>query len=158
MAITRTYAWQSLISVIALVLVSLSLNAQVLHNAYYRVCFTPQQNCTSLIVNAINHAKHNIKVQAYSFTSTRITNALINAKKRGVDVSVILDKSNLHARYSRLKTLIKAHIPVYIDSKLHIAHNKIMLFDNNTVLTGSFNFSSDLNGKIIAIEYISDVL
>jgi phosphatidylserine/phosphatidylglycerophosphate/cardiolipin synthase-like enzyme len=56
-------------------------------------CFTPGGNCTDAIVQALDEAKRTILVQAYSFTSAPIAKALLDAHKRGVQVQVILDKS-----------------------------------------------------------------
>ena len=39
-------------------------------------------------------------MQAYSFTSAPIAKALVEAHKRGVDVRVILDKSQRTEKYS----------------------------------------------------------
>ena len=105
------------------------------------VCFTPEQNCTSRIIRTINQAKEQILVQAYSFTSKPIAKALIKAKKRGVQVKIILDKSQCKARNSSLRLFVKNNIPVWIDSAPAIAHNKILIVDNR-IYTGSFNFTN----------------
>lgn len=111
-------------------------------DASYDVCFTPGQNCTSMLVDAINKEKSTILVQAYSFTSSPIAKALVAAKQRGVDVKVILDKSQFKAeKYSASKFLDNQGIPVWIDSKPAIAHNKVFVFGDSTVATGSFNFT-----------------
>lgn len=108
----------------------------------YYVCFTPSQDCTSVIVHAINQAGKEVLVQAYSFTSAPIAKALVNAANRGVDVKVILDKSQFKQKgYSSSKFFINHHIPIWIDDKPNIAHNKIMILDDKTVITGSFNFT-----------------
>jgi phosphatidylserine/phosphatidylglycerophosphate/cardiolipin synthase-like enzyme len=39
------------------------------------------------------------------------------------------------------------NIPTYIDSKHTIAHNKIMIIDKATVITGSFNFTKAAEEK-----------
>ncbi|MGC1854920.1 MAG: phospholipase D-like domain-containing protein, partial [Candidatus Aquirickettsiella sp.] len=65
-----------------------------------QVCFTPGQNCTKEIIDVIDAAKQSIFVQAYSFTSAPIAAHLVAAKKRGVKVNVILDKSQKTQRYS----------------------------------------------------------
>jgi phosphatidylserine/phosphatidylglycerophosphate/cardiolipin synthase-like enzyme len=59
----------------------------------YSVCFTPGENCTQLIADELSKATRTIQVQAYSFTSVPIMKALIDAKNRGLDIEVILDKS-----------------------------------------------------------------
>ncbi len=33
------------------------------------------------------------------------------------------------------------HIPVWIDSSVHIAHNKVMIIDGKELITGSYNFT-----------------
>jgi phosphatidylserine/phosphatidylglycerophosphate/cardiolipin synthase-like enzyme len=108
--------------------------------ANYSVCFTPQEDCTQKIVNAINQARNNIAVQAYSFTSHPIGNALAKAQKRGVSVQIILDKVNLE-RSSALRFFMRQHVPVWIDAKPVIAHNKVIIIDQAQVITGSFNFT-----------------
>ena len=56
------------------------------------VCFTPGENCTERIVTTLSEAKTSLLVQAYSFTSAPIAEALVDAKKRGVRVEVILER------------------------------------------------------------------
>lgn len=117
-------------------------------NANYHVCFTPGQDCTDEIVDVLAAAKQSIYVQAYSFTSQPIAEALVAAKRRGVDVEVILDKSQYRAeRYSASKFLDNQGIPVWIDFRPAIAHNKIMIVDGETVMTGSFNFTKAAQEK-----------
>lgn len=111
-------------------------------NTDYSVCFTPGQNCENQIVSEIGKAKQSILVQAYSFTSAPILKALVEAKNRGIDVKVILDKSQYKkARDSSARFLNNNGIPVWVDAKPAIAHNKVMIIDNRTVVTGSFNFT-----------------
>lgn len=108
----------------------------------YQVCFTPQDNCTQLIVNLINQAHSQIRAEMYSFTSKPIAQALVRAEKRGVDVQIIYDASNEDSdHYSLEPYLIKHHIPGYIDTIPGIAHNKVLIIDQNTIETGSFNYT-----------------
>src|SRR5262245_14181339 len=63
-------------------------------------CFTPGENCTGIIAQAIDRAVVSVLVQAYHFTSIPILHALTRAKGRGVEVRVILDRVNNQRRYS----------------------------------------------------------
>ncbi len=108
---------------------------------HIRVFFSPHGGCTAAVVATLGTAKSNVLVQAYSFTSAPIAGALVDAKKRGVDVRVILDKSQRTERYSEADFLLHAGIPTWIDAKHATAHNKVMVIDGRTVLTGSFNFT-----------------
>lgn len=133
----------------------------------YQVCFTPGQPCTALITNTISRAKDSIYLQAYSFTSADIANALLEAKKRGIKLFVILDKSQLKQHGSQLEKLLQANTPVWIDNKVAIAHNKVMIIDKTIVITGSFNFTSSaqrrnaenlliINNSELAMKYLNN--
>lgn len=105
------------------------------------VRFSPKGGCTEAVVEALGKAQSTVLVQAYSFTSAPIAAALVEAHKRGVKVQVILDKSQRTEKYSSADFVAHAGIPTSIDAKHAIAHNKIMIIDGRTVLTGSFNFT-----------------
>jgi phosphatidylserine/phosphatidylglycerophosphate/cardiolipin synthase-like enzyme len=106
-----------------------------------QVYFSPQGGCTEAVVANLDKATNTVLVQAYSFTSAPIAQALVDAHKRGVNVEVILDKSQRTEKYSAADFIQHAGIPTFIDAKHAIAHNKIMVIDGETVLTGSFNFT-----------------
>ncbi len=107
----------------------------------FRVYFSPNGGCTDAIVAELGAAKSTIDVQAYNFTSAPIAKAVVDAKERCVKVRVILDKSQETEKYSSLTFLRNAQVPTWVDRKHAIAHNKIMIIDGKTLLTGSFNFS-----------------
>jgi phosphatidylserine/phosphatidylglycerophosphate/cardiolipin synthase-like enzyme len=111
------------------------------------VCFTPGGDCTDAIVKALSDAKRTILVQAYSFTSAPIAKALLDAHKRGIQVQVILDKSQRTEKYSSADFLANQGVPTMIDANHAISHNKVMVIDGETVLTGSFNFTKAAQEK-----------
>src|SRR6266436_2785823 len=118
----------------------------------WQVCFTPGQDCTGLVVAEIDAAQGTIRVQAYSFTSTPILSALKAAHTRGVDVEVIVDKTSARlsksgSRYSAATYLTNAGVPVWVDVRVSIAHNKVMVIDGTTVITGSFNFTASAQSR-----------
>jgi len=112
-----------------------------LTDAPAQVYFSPNGGCTKAIVAELGRAKSEVLIQAYSFTSRAIAKALLTAQKRGVSIQIILDKSNLRDNYSAADFTAHAGIPTYIDAQHAIAHNKIMILDNEVVITGSFNFT-----------------
>jgi phosphatidylserine/phosphatidylglycerophosphate/cardiolipin synthase-like enzyme len=113
----------------------------------WEVYFSPHGGCTEAIIKELNKAKNTILVQAYSFTSAPIAKALLDAHKRGVKVEVILDKSQRTQKYSSATFLFNAGIPVKIDAQHAKAHNKVMIIDGETVITGSFNFTKAAEEK-----------
>ena len=112
-----------------------------------QVYFSPQGGCTEAVVANLDKATNTVLGQAYSFTSAPIAKALVDAKKRGVKVQVILDKSQRTERYSSADFVQRAGVATFIDAKHAIAHNKIMVIDGETILTGSFNFTKAAEEK-----------
>ena len=103
--------------------------------------FSPKGGCTQAIVRELKAARQSILIQAYSFTSAPIAAALVEAARRGVLIEVVLDKSNKTGKYSAADFVAHAGIPTWLDEKHAIAHNKVMILDEATVITGSFNFT-----------------
>ncbi len=110
--------------------------------------FSPEGTASRLVDRAIDHARHSIRLAAYSFTSADIVRHLIDAKQRGVDVAVIVDKkSNLiedrsgRAR-AALNLLVNAGIPTRTIDVYPIHHDKYIVIDGATLETGSLNFSA----------------
>lgn len=106
------------------------------------VYHSPKGGCTEAVVRELHSARREILMQAYSFTSKPIANALLEAKKRGVHVDIILDKSNEQETHTELGDLEEHGLIPHIDAQHAIAHNKLMIIDRSTIITGSFNFTN----------------
>lgn len=144
----------------------ISPSAQVAEGAI-SVCFTPNKQCQSQILQEIEQAKTSIFVQAYSFTDKHIARALVSAAGRGVTVKVLLDKSNRNDGRSAKSILLQSQLPLRFDAPSGIAHNKIMIIDAAKVISGSYNFSAAaytrntenlliINSATLAKEYIQN--
>jgi phosphatidylserine/phosphatidylglycerophosphate/cardiolipin synthase-like enzyme len=107
------------------------------------VAFSPNEGSEDLVVKVIQSARSSIGVAAYSFTSPVIAKALLNAKKRGVDVRVVVDEDGNKSKASiaALNLLVAAGIPTRTISRYAIHHDKYLVVDKATVQTGSFNYS-----------------
>ena len=111
-------------------------------NTVVSVHFSPGGGCTAVLVRLIDSARDSINLLAYSFTSKPISDALIRAKNRGVQVEMVLDKSMLSSKYNRGVECGEAGIDVRYDRVHAIAHNKITIIDAVIVVGGSFNYTS----------------
>lgn len=104
------------------------------------VAFSPNGGAAETVINAITEAKTDIRVQAYLFSYAPIAQALADAQNRGIQVRIILDKNQKTSTHSSVNFFTAHHIPTKFDESFHTAHNKIIIIDDNTVITGSFNF------------------
>ena len=111
------------------------------------VAFSPNNGATTTVINAIHQAQQSILVSAYSFTSKDIANALLEAKKSGINVKIILDKSQATQKYSSATFFTNQGFEMRIAIKYAIFHDKVMIIDDKTVVTGSFNFTKAAESK-----------
>lgn len=118
-----------------------------LDGATAEVCFTPGADCASVVAGAIDAARERVWLMGYGFSERSILNALGAARRRGVDVRVILDRSNDDGRYSGATYMAKIGVPVLIDRSVAIAHNKLILIDRDTIVMGSLNWTKAGNTK-----------
>jgi phospholipase D len=115
-----------------------------------RILFIPGDNGTEAIVNEINKATSTIYMQAFAFTCRQIYDAIIKKLEENVRVYIILDAGQAMQKYSVYSDLDKARSEscvVLIDKVAGYAHNKIIIIDSETVITGSFNFSKGAQQK-----------
>ncbi len=110
-------------------------------SAVIQVRFSPGGDCTQFVKEAIAKAQKTILVQAYTFTSRPIADALIQAHQRGVAVNILVDRSQLTSKYTQVRHVAARGIFVAVDVVRGIAHNKVMIIDDTYVLTGSFNWT-----------------
>jgi phosphatidylserine/phosphatidylglycerophosphate/cardiolipin synthase-like enzyme len=103
--------------------------------------FSPSQGATPLVVATINQAKQSVLVAAYSFTSRPIAKTLISAHQRGVEVRVVMD-DGASKSHSVAQELADGGVPVRLNDRYAIMHNKFIVIDGTTLETGSFNFTN----------------
>lgn len=111
-----------------------------------QAAFTPWDNVEKIITGEIGKARRQILVQAYLLTSKKIASALIGARRRGVEVQVLVDAEQMEkVESSKGYELAKAGIPVWLETRYQNAHNKVIVIDaampRATVITGSYNFT-----------------
>ena len=117
----------------------LILTAQL--HAETKVYFSPHGGAENAITAQIHTAAHIIRIQAYHLSSQPIADALITAIHRGVTVTVIIDKTGYASPYCQANRLLNNHATIVIDAPHSIAHNKIIIIDDTTLITGSYNFT-----------------
>lgn len=110
------------------------------------VYFSPNGGAQAALITEVAAAKKEIRVMSYQMTSKPVQEALEAAKLRGVDVRAIVDRSQRREATSGDQYCcaykLAAAVPTQLDAKHPIQHNKVIVIDRRTVITGSFNFSN----------------
>lgn len=110
--------------------------------------FSPKDKIiTNNIIPLINNAKNYIYIPTFIITHEELSYSLINAKKRGVDVKLIVDATNTNASRSKVKMLREAGIPVKIENYAGKVHSKSIIIDDKYVIAGSMNFTKSGENK-----------
>ena len=78
----------------------------------------------------------------YNLTTREISQELIKAKERGVQIRVFLDKGEGNGKYSKGRYLMDKGIDVRFYAGIGLMHNKFAVIDNRVLITGSFNWTA----------------
>lgn len=127
------------------------------------VYFSPEDDVATHVIPEIEQAKKSINFLAYSFTSDDIASAMRARADDGVQVKGVFDesqnKSNKGGEFDQFK---KDGVDVSLDGISGLLHDKVIIIDGKTVITGSYNFSAnaertnDENLVIIHSQEIAD--
>ncbi len=110
-------------------------------NVHSKTFFTPGLQCEREIVKSILKTKHMLDIAIYSITNEAITDAIIEAHKKGVKVRVLTDYVQARGKYSKALYLKQNGVNIRLNSKHKIEHNKFAIFDKKIVETGSYNYT-----------------
>lgn len=108
-----------------------------------QVGFSPEGSARKLVLETIGSAKHSIQILAYAFQAPDIMRSLVDAKNRGVEVRVVIDKKRNLGKASKaaMDFVTRNGVELRTNDRFHIHHDKTIIVDGNTVETGSFNFA-----------------
>lgn len=136
-----------LLAALLMMLVPSLCNAEMVVQA----CFSPQGKCAAHILREIEQAKKELLVAVYAFTNDELANALVQAKKRGLTVQVVIDRDfDGRMDNSKGKFFDANKIPLRrlsgSKSKSQerdsgLMHQKFAVIDRKTVFTGSYNWT-----------------
>lgn len=122
---------------------------------------TPNNGVLKKIISRINKAKIRIYIEVYMFTNKDIISSVLKAKKRWVDIKVILEKNPYKIPNINNKTynvFIKNKIDVvWSNSKNYsLNHSKMILIDNKIILsTWNLTHSTFIKNKDLFL-FIND--
>ncbi len=114
------------------------------------VFFSPNGGARAAILKELTHAEKEIDIAMYILTDRELSNVLVSARRRGVNVRVLLDgKSAEEIGYSKHHFLSERNVNVKLDNTHRtygdkyegIMHNKFAIIDNKILITGSYNWT-----------------
>jgi phosphatidylserine/phosphatidylglycerophosphate/cardiolipin synthase-like enzyme len=98
-------------------------------------------------IKFVNEAKKTLDICVFEIDSKNITEAIINAHKRGVRVRMVVDSQTVEKSYAT-KHIRDAGIKVVDDGgRFAYMHNKFAVEDSSWVWTGSFNLTDNASWK-----------
>lgn len=107
-----------------------------------QVYFSPQdKSITNAVIPLIRNAKNYIYIPTFVLTEKRVTDELIKAKQRGVDVKIIIDALNASIKHSKHNELRAGGVLVKTENYAGKMHSKSMIVDDRYTIIGSMNFS-----------------
>ncbi|MFT7774385.1 phospholipase D family protein [Roseateles sp.] len=107
------------------------------------VGFSPEGSARQLVLETVASATVSIQVLAYAFQASDIAQALVDARARGVQVRVVVDKKrNLNKTSKTAMDLVsRGGVELRTNDHFHIHHDKTIIVDGSIVQTGSFNYA-----------------
>ncbi|HSC57715.1 MAG TPA: phospholipase D-like domain-containing protein [Nitrospira sp.] len=111
------------------------------------VLYAPDDAPLDRVVMLYQQAKHYIYVSVYGLTYPRAVEALVAAKKRGVDVRMLTDQERTQEvkQHSALRTLRLAGIPIRVNQHDGLMHLKQVVIDDEINTSGSLNHTTSGN-------------
>jgi len=113
----------------------------VVGNVKVECYFAPEDQVERAIVKELEAAQLEIDVMAFSFTSTGIAKAMTARMEKGVKVRAVFDERQAGMESSQDEYLAKRGASVRLDRNRYAMHNKVIIIDAGTVITGSYNFT-----------------
>ena len=110
-------------------------------NAPIEVCFSPPGKCAEKIAKAVSRAQKSIRFMAFAFTSDRITEALKERQRAGIDIAGVIETYQSDKPGGDFAAFQNHKMNVLLDGNPYNMHHKVFILDEQTVILGSFNFT-----------------
>ncbi|PVZ63474.1 phospholipase D-like domain-containing protein [Pelagibaculum spongiae] len=111
------------------------------------VDFSPGQNCLKRLIETLSNARASLDICVFTISDDRITDAILKAHQRGVQVRVITDNDKANDRGSDVFFLKEQGVPVRLDETPWHMHHKFALVDDALLVNGSFNWTRTASEK-----------
>ncbi|MDX5345750.1 MAG: phospholipase D-like domain-containing protein [Hymenobacteraceae bacterium] len=103
--------------------------------------FSPGDDCLNAIISSIEEAEQSIKICVFTISDDRITDAIVRAHRKGIRIKILTDNEKLYDKGSDIRELAAKGLEIRVDESRNHMHHKFAIFDNTSVLTGSYNWT-----------------
>ena len=124
---------------------TLPQQATTINGTNIQILFAAEDGAVAYLSGLLGQAKKNIRFMAFSFTHDDLGQAVLNQAENGLTVQGIFETRASETEYSELTALHCADVPVRQDGNPRTFHHKVFILDDETVVTGSLNFSDNAN-------------
>jgi phosphatidylserine/phosphatidylglycerophosphate/cardiolipin synthase-like enzyme len=120
----------------------------VVDDTQIEIFFSPDDPTAAAIIRSILQAEESVYFLAYSFTSDEIADAMLDRSAEGIDVAGVFEEgqyySNIGTEFDRF---VEAGLAVRLDGNSRNMHHKVIIIDQEIVILGSYNFSSNAENR-----------
>lgn len=103
--------------------------------------FSPHEPVEPHIIARLQAARQSIDFLAFAFTSDPIADAMLERHAAGVAVRGVFERRSAGGTGAEFDRLAEAGIDVLRDGNCYTMHHKVIIIDEETVITGSYNFT-----------------
>ncbi len=103
--------------------------------------FSPGDACRNTIIRNIETATEKLDICVFTISDDSITNSLLTAHKKGINIKLITDNDKSFDVGSDVAQLAKAGVAVKVDTTPNHMHHKFMVSDQRSLITGSYNWT-----------------
>lgn len=104
-------------------------------------CFSPGNSCRNTIIHYLSSSKASVKICVFTISDDLISEAIISAKRRGVDVLIVTDNDKLYDLGSDIIRIAREGILTRVDNTSNHMHHKFMIVDGEVLVNGSYNWT-----------------
>jgi phosphatidylserine/phosphatidylglycerophosphate/cardiolipin synthase-like enzyme len=112
-------------------------------NGSVQAYFSPRGGGRQAVLDEVDKAKKRIRLMTFSFTDVDLGLMIHGKAHDGVKVDGVFDRWLAAGRYSLYSQFKADGLNVWLDGNEALMHHKVIVIDDDTVITGSFNFSQN---------------
>lgn len=107
-----------------------------------QIYFASEDEVEAKLIEEVNNAESAVRFMSFSFTLDDLGAAVMKRAEDGLEVQGLFERTGASNRGGNMPGMFCAGLDVRLDGNSRFLHHKVFIIDDDTVITGSFNFSS----------------